>query len=63
MRRQFSMSEAEQAYAEEFITGYLCSPQMITAISYRFTETGIGVALEVSCSCGEKQDITDYGEW
>ncbi|GMQ95321.1 MAG: hypothetical protein BMS9Abin13_434 [Patescibacteria group bacterium] len=32
-------------------------------ISYIFTPTGIGCVVEVKCACGEKVDITDYGDW
>lgn len=31
--------------------------------SYRFTMTGIGMATEVMCGCGESENITDYEQW
>ena len=31
--------------------------------SYKFTPTGIGLAIEVLCSCGESENITDYDNW
>lgn len=31
---------------------------------YFISGTGIGTTIEIQClSCGEKQDITDYGSW
>jgi len=32
-------------------------------LSYRFSETGIGLAIDVKCVCGVEKDITDYGSW
>ena len=31
--------------------------------SYKFTMTGIGVAIEVFCACGASENITDYEQW
>jgi len=31
--------------------------------SYKFTQTGIGMAIEVFCACGESENITDYEQW
>lgn len=33
------------------------------SISYRFTPTGVGTCIEVSCSCGAKIDITNIDNW
>jgi len=31
--------------------------------SYKFTPTGLGVAVSVECACGESKNITDYECW
>jgi len=31
--------------------------------SYKFTPTGIGMAIEVFCACGASENITDYEQW
>ena len=33
------------------------------ALTYCFTNTGIGQAIEVRCTCGESINITDYEQW
>jgi hypothetical protein len=32
-------------------------------LTYKFTPTGIGDVIEVSCPCGETVDLTDYASW
>jgi len=31
--------------------------------SWKFTPTGIGMAIEVFCACGASENITDYENW
>lgn len=33
------------------------------SLTYKFTNTGIGVATIVECRCGEEVNITDYDMW
>ena len=33
------------------------------SVTVSFTSTGIGTAVEVSCHCGLKRNITDYDGW
>lgn len=33
------------------------------SLTYSFTHTGIGVAINVQCTCGAEVDCTDYGSW
>jgi len=32
-------------------------------LTYSFTPTGIGIIIEVHCSCGEKTNITNFDNW
>lgn len=32
-------------------------------LTFAFTPTGIGTAIEVICACGAKENITDYDSW
>jgi hypothetical protein len=32
-------------------------------LSFKFTPTGIGVAITAQCACGEECNITDYDIW
>ena len=32
-------------------------------ISYTFTPTSVGCAIEVKCACGASCDVTDYSDW
>ncbi len=33
------------------------------ALTYCFTPTGIGLAVEIRCACGESKNVTDYEDW
>lgn len=66
--RTFELADEEQELAENFIVSHKCledseKAYIDTNISYKFTQTGIGVAIEVSCGCGEAENITDYSKW
>lgn len=32
-------------------------------LTYKFTPTGVGLAIVVECACGESVDLTDYESW
>ena len=32
-------------------------------LTWHFTETGIGLHIEVTCTCGARLDITEYEKW
>ncbi len=32
-------------------------------LTYSFVPTGIGTVFTIECSCGAKEDLTDYGSW
>ena len=32
-------------------------------LTYSFVPTGIGTVFKIECSCGAKEDLTDYGSW
>ena len=69
MQTKFELGPLEEKRAEEFIKKHIkCSKEHPTAIggsiTYIFTPTSIGTAVEVECSlCGESENITDYGRW
>ena len=65
----FSLNEVEQAAADKWLKKHRkkCSLKNTGAIggaiSYEFTLTGIGMAIEVKCACGKSKNVTDYGCW
>lgn len=69
-RRSFVASESETEMAVAWIAKHKCSLRQNIkknmykrSISWIFTDTSIGTAIEVSCSCGKKANVTDYGSW
>jgi hypothetical protein len=38
-------------------------PHKARRITWEFSQTGIGVAITVTCSCGSAENVTDYGSW
>jgi len=63
MGQEFTLDDDEQAAAEEFIVSHECLEEYAQAISYKFTQTGIGMAIEVFCDCGASENITNYAMW
>ena len=66
----FELNEVEQEAADKWLKKHRkrCKLKGKTgaiggAISYEFTLTGIGTAVEVKCACGEYKNVTDYGCW
>jgi hypothetical protein len=61
----FLMSPIEQEAATRFVKRHRCPLRRLKQASttYEFTPTGIGVAIHVSCACGQRRDITDYDHW
>jgi len=40
-----------------------CEKKKHNLLTYKFTPTGIGLAIIVECGCGEEVNITDYKMW
>ena len=72
MIQEFKLTEEEKKKAEEFIKKHLGTCKVYNRagcpvgplFSYKFTPTGIGVAVEIECEeCHETENITDYDTW
>lgn len=65
MIKSFSMSDNEAELAEKFVVEHECNEDFggSVVVSYKFTLTGIGVAITVSCVCGATENVTDYASW
>lgn len=70
----FEVTEDQQVLAADFMKTHSCSLEndelggkKIGAIGGRFTwsftPTGLGVIVNISCACGEKEDLTDVESW
>jgi hypothetical protein len=61
----FTLNEVEQKAERKFKREHRkCQLTMNGFITYSFTQTGIGVAVEMKCSaCGILKNITDYKSW
>jgi len=60
----FSIDPYEQLILSNWIAEHkeTCKYRHIS-LTYKFTNTGIGVATIVECRCGEEVNITDYEIW
>jgi hypothetical protein len=58
----FRLSEQEQEKAQLWLKEHKRGCRG-NSISYKFTQTGIGVAVGISCDCGASKNITDYDKW
>lgn len=65
MIKTFTMGDSEAELAEKFVVEHECSQDFGggVVISYKFTLTGIGAAITVSCVCGATENVTDYANW
>lgn len=67
----FEIPDRDIPKIQEWVKTHSCSqrgdPEDIThhypSIFYVFHQTGIGLHIEIRCSCGAKLDITDYASW
>lgn len=70
----FSLEEIEYLKVIDFVRNHDCSIQKDEhgfpkigviggSTSYIFTPTSLGMIIEVECSCGKKENVTDYGLW
>lgn len=60
----FIIAPYEQKTLNEWVAKHreTCKYRYIS-LTYKFTDTGIGVATIVECRCGEEVNITDYEIW
>lgn len=58
----FIVDPYEQLTLSNWIAEHKCKYRHIS-LTYKFTNTGIGVATIVECRCGEEVNITDYEIW
>lgn len=58
----FIVDPYEQLTLSTWIKEHKCKYRHIS-LTYKFTNTGIGVATVVECRCGEEVNITDYEMW
>lgn len=63
------MNQKEQKAALKWMKVHkkMCKQKDVGAIggrySFEFTPTSIGMAIAVKCTCGEKENVTDYDCW
>lgn len=58
----YTLTEIEQKKAEKFNKKHY--KKCNSGMSVIFTETGIGLKVEVRCNiCNKIKDISDYGSW
>jgi hypothetical protein len=61
---KFILNETEAKRAQHWLTHHGCPmPPNQRRLRYLFSQTGIGTACTVICSCGAKRNITDYDSW
>jgi len=59
---KFELNEIEEERVRRFIKEHKCL-DVTKMFSYIFTPTGIGVGIEIKCSCGVVKDVTDIDCW
>lgn len=65
----FSISEHERETLDAWLEEHkpICTVVLKAAargrLTFHFTPTTIGVVTHVSCACGDRIDVTDYGSW
>ena len=72
MKYEFAMNEREAEVTTKWMSDHVCVPSgwrfwrtvpPCPSFTYSFSPTGIGDSVIVSCHCGAKRDVTDYGSW
>ena len=78
MNYEFKMNECEAEAAKKWTSEHVCAAvpiwkfwvktidaryRCLPSFTYSFTPAGIGDSVIVSCHCGAKRDVTDYGSW
>ena len=71
---RFEMNEREAEAAKKWISEHVCTPPLwkfwdrrgvyeCPHFTYSFSRGAIGGSVTISCHCGAKCDVTDYGSW
>ena len=70
----FDLDIKQREDAREFIKNHECTAALDEfgqkkfgaiggGVTYHFTPTGLGVIASVSCTCGNKLDLTNVSDW